>query len=1471
MTPQEKKFVENITQKINNYSIPTNLKEVFAHSKNTFTNVKYNNDINELVDTGIEYFLCSKSPAYFIDKYCYISVPNMGVIGFSLYYFQKKIMEEIFNYRKYVLLKCRQSGLSTVTAFYCLWRCLFRQSESIAVVSKTQDASQDFISKVKVSLDLLPDFISLPRISENTTRLVFSNHSELKAEARSANAGRSATLSLLVLDEAAFYGSDTLVRQIVASAQPALTRTGGGIIIISCYTKDTWINTENGLEKIEDYIPENCKLGYNEIDEFEIDGIEHNQKTNSFYDSGITPIKEIIFKNKTILKVSNIHPLYILGEDGFPFWKQAKDIKIGDKALFSLREKTFGDNDYIGFDWLTESKNKWKVKYKLENFDGFVTEDMSYFFGLLIGDGYFNEERQYAIITNTDKEVTDFLLNNKHFKDFYIEDRNGVDECHYRVQGRYLIKLLQCLGFEKKLAREKTIPKRLFSMSRKNIKALLQGLFDSDGHSRKNRGNVGFTSTSQELIIQIKMLLSMFGIYVGQEHWHTTLPTKIVKVESLCGQIELSDYFSKIFYEKIGFRIKRKQAAYSYVKNNKGTISYPNLNITLKNSYSDIDIANTYSRTIRKGWKRPSSFSNSENASPKSIKMYINYFDGILNGNEIYEKAKDFYEKEWYPVDIIDIKDGEEHTYDFVIPETRSLYANSIVGSNTPNGTASSGAYYFEQVNQLRLSGNNRDEKLVEIDWFEVPDFEHIFPKKGYNDVLYKYIKKDYFNDFEIKKEIRTFFKPIEINWKENSWLKTQHDTLGDAQFRQEVFHDFITMGSSVFSSEIMERVNIATKEPIMMDRMPGANIRGLWIWKLPQPKHRYILGCLPKGEKVLTKNGLKNIEEIDFEDGLINKDGNAINIINKQITKNFNDYIYDIKIEGILRKNKFTGNHPIYSSINTKMKRENFGKKKRFWLFDFKFNKAEDLKVDDWLVYPNMYRNNTLTEDEILSKWPKNITRRDFEIKNPLLDEEFWWFVGIWLAEGWTQSKLYSKTIHTAHNFKTEKIYIERIVNLFKKYDRTVGTRIREERNSIETHFNSVQLYIFLNESFGKYAKNKKVPEWIKYLPENLKIKFIEGYLNGDGSVFKQKINNYTIAFVSVSFELLEGIQDMLYSIGVASCLNTLREAGTMYFPNRTKISVTQKTYQLRINHTYSLEFLKKINYSVEFEKKIDRRLNHTYFSKDLSLIYFKIQNIEKKLYCGTVYNFETDDHTFLCKNIITHNCDVSKGSGRDSSSIEVMDVENYEQVAEYDAHVSTPEFSRLVKKIARFYNQGYVVIESNGIGESVFNGVYMDNSDPYTNVYKQKINRNGITVMTGWITDGKTRQIITNKLIDYINVDELWETLKLYSSRVYAQLSTWIWSNGRADHSENSYDDCLIALALSIHLRDKAVNSGQSFMVDELGRLIDYSVDDPMTAKTGANNEWDFITSEEESAQEKIEKQIGMSFENYKWLIGD
>jgi len=42
-----------------------------------------------------------------------------------------------------------------------------------------------------------------------------------------------------------------------------------------------------------------------------------------------------------------------------------------------------------------------------------------------------------------------------------------------------------------------------------------------------------------------------------------------------------------------------------------------------------------------------------------------------------------------------------------------------------------------------------------------------------------------------------------------------------------------------------------------------------------------------------------------------------------------------------------------------------------------------------------------------------------------------------------------------------------------------------------------------------------------------------------------------------------------------------------------------------------------------------------------DGNRVYIKIENIEESLYTGTVYNFECDTHTYMCRNILTHNCD--------------------------------------------------------------------------------------------------------------------------------------------------------------------------------------------------------------------------------------
>jgi intein/homing endonuclease len=48
---------------------------------------------------------------------------------------------------------------------------------------------------------------------------------------------------------------------------------------------------------------------------------------------------------------------------------------------------------------------------------------------------------------------------------------------------------------------------------------------------------------------------------------------------------------------------------------------------------------------------------------------------------------------------------------------------------------------------------------------------------------------------------------------------------------------------------------------------------------------------------------------------------------------------------------------------------------------------------------------------------------------------------------------------------------------------------------------------------------------------------------------------------------------------------------------------------------------------------------------------VLLKIEKIEESSYTGIVYNFECETHTFMCRNILTHNCDPLSISGVQSS----------------------------------------------------------------------------------------------------------------------------------------------------------------------------------------------------------------------------
>jgi intein-encoded DNA endonuclease-like protein len=81
-----------------------------------------------------------------------------------------------------------------------------------------------------------------------------------------------------------------------------------------------------------------------------------------------------------------------------------------------------------------------------------------------------------------------------------------------------------------------------------------------------------------------------------------------------------------------------------------------------------------------------------------------------------------------------------------------------------------------------------------------------------------------------------------------------------------------------------------------------------------------------------------------------------------------------------------------------------------------------------------------------------------------------------------------------------------------------------------------------------------------IKYIPKNYKYELILGYLDSDGCITKDS----TGEFVSINLELLESIQDILFSLGYKSSLQKLRDKG-VHIVTRQE-SLTRDTYSLRM-----------------------------------------------------------------------------------------------------------------------------------------------------------------------------------------------------------------------------------------------------------------------------------------------------------------
>lgn len=199
-----------------------------------------------------EYKKCATDPVHFMKKYCKIQHPKLGTIPFELFSFQEKCIREFNNNPKNIILKCRQMGISTLTAGYSLWLMTFHKDKSVLVIATKQDVAKNMVTKVRFMNDNLPSWIKVEAEENNRTSLRLKNGSQIKAVSASSDAGRSEALSLLIVDEAAFISE---IEDIWTSVQSAMTHGGGRAIVLSTpngmgnWFYRMWKDSEEGIQK----------------------------------------------------------------------------------------------------------------------------------------------------------------------------------------------------------------------------------------------------------------------------------------------------------------------------------------------------------------------------------------------------------------------------------------------------------------------------------------------------------------------------------------------------------------------------------------------------------------------------------------------------------------------------------------------------------------------------------------------------------------------------------------------------------------------------------------------------------------------------------------------------------------------------------------------------------------------------------------------------------------------------------------------------------------------------------------------------------------------------------------------------------------------------------------------------------------------------------------------------------------------
>lgn len=365
---------------------------------------------------------------------------------------------------------------------------------------------------------------------------------------------------------------------------------------------------------------------------------------------------------------------------------------------------------------------------------------------------------------------------------------------------------------------------------------------------------------------------------------------------------------------------------------------------------------------------------------------------------------------------------------------------------------------------------------------------------------------------------------------------------------------------------------------------------------------------CFVKETKVLTQYGYKNIEDVNTDDFVYTHKGNYYPVL-ENMKRSYNGQLYRIRPKYSPYDIVCTPEHPFYVRkfiVKNRFKVDGVEKRNVVFPNDPEFLPAKELIKGQYFLGMKIEENELIPEFMLYGKMSK--------LDNPT----FWWMMGLFVGDGWL---VYEKDGNYERNRIHFVIANHQIQEYLPKLLSVIPNLLhRDVQQGCKTYYATNHEIANILKLFGKYAKNKIIPDFVHQAPKHLIREFLNGYLAADGCKRTLCVNESS-RLTTISYNLAFSIQRLYFKLGCIGSLQfSKREGKIQTFPNGKKCN-TSDAYLFEV-----------------YENK--RRSDYSFIENGYAWI--TIRNIEIENVANTeVYNLSVlNDNTYVVNNICVHNC---------------------------------------------------------------------------------------------------------------------------------------------------------------------------------------------------------------------------------------